>query len=523
MILYKTSSIKTLIFYTVFLSFWNFNAFSQCNGAVDSCNKKYNEVAYLTTHNAFNSGQDGFAFPNQNNNIATQLNDGVRGLMIDVYDSNGTPVVYHGSSIFGSEPLSRYLNDIKSFLDNNPNEIITIIFQNDPGVSANTIENDFNQAGLSNYLHVQNKFSPWPTLQTMINANKRLVVFNEVNNATPGQDWYHHIWDFAVEINYGSINCDYGRGNPSNDLFVFNHFITSGLGTGSTGDAQTVNSNPYFIDHVTQCQQAKNKLPNFITVDFYDLGNSLDVVNQLNASNPGSGGNDGGSGNPPGNGSDNTDPKILQLETGGQIIIKANASLNLKGLKLTPDTDHTLVADNTATRSLEALGDAPNESMARVFNFASSTNDFTGKIVYYYDTIDMGTITHNDAVLQVKNDADAWSNYLDEDATDHQITYTFNSPVKLKSVTASASSTTLSINPMVEEMNIAIFPNPVRSELNIRYQGDLDIELFDFLGRTIIRTKSKIIDMGTMPVGVYIIQTTNKSTNQKNSYKIIKK
>ena len=26
----------------------------------------------------------------------------------------------------------------------------------------------------------------------------------------------------------------------------------------------------------------KNKFPNFITVDFYELGNAMDVVNQLN-------------------------------------------------------------------------------------------------------------------------------------------------------------------------------------------------------------------------------------------------
>ena len=75
--------------------FFTTNSFSQCNGASDSCNKRYDEVAYLTTHNAFNSGQDGFSFPNHSTNIETQLNAGVRGLMIDVYDDNGTSVAHH--------------------------------------------------------------------------------------------------------------------------------------------------------------------------------------------------------------------------------------------------------------------------------------------------------------------------------------------------------------------------------------------------------------------------------------------
>ncbi|RIA09308.1 putative secreted protein (Por secretion system target) [Flavobacteriaceae bacterium MAR_2010_72] len=234
-------------------------------------------------------------------------------------------------------------------------------------------------------------------------------------------------------------------------------------------------------------------------------------------------GNPPDAGNPPGNGSDNTDPKILQLENGGQIIIKANASLNLKGLKLTPNIDHTLVADNTTTRSLTALGSAPNESMARVFNFASATADFTGKIIYYYDDVDMGTITHGDAVLQIKDDGDVWMTYSDEDANNNKVTYTFNSPIKIKSVTASASATTLSIESLTEEMKIAVFPNPVTSVLQIQYKGDLETTVYDFLGRELLRTEAKTIDMSTLPVGVYVIQTTDKTINKKNSYKIIKK
>lgn len=512
---------KTINFVIVIFCFLHAKvSSSQCNGSIDSCNKKYNEVAYLTTHNAFNSPADGFPIlPNQNNSIETQLNEGVRALMIDVYDSGGTPIVYHGSSFIGSKPLSNFLVTIKSFLDNNPNEVITIIFQNDPGLSATAIENDFNQTGIASYLHTQNKFLDWPTLQTMINNNKRLVVFNEVNNASSSQGWYHHIWDFAVEINYGSINCDYGRGNPSNGLFVFNHFITPA----NQSDANTSNSNPYFINHVTQCQEAKNKFPNFITVDFYDLGDAMAVVNQLNALNTGSGDGSGNSGNPPGNGSDNTAPEILQLQNGGQLIIKANASLNLKGLKLTPNIDYTLVANNATTRSLDALGNAPNQSMARVFNFMSAINNFKGAIIYYYDDVDMGDITHNDAVLQVKNDMDVWNSFPDEDSSNNQATYTFTAPIKIKSVTASASSTTLSINPVIEDLKISFYPVPVTTFLNIKYNGNLSVTVFNFIGQSVIETNSKTINMSALPNGIYVVKIKDKALGKTNSYKVIKK
>ena len=272
---------KHLHLYTLlFLCFSTIaNVFSQCNGSEDLCDKRYNEVAYLTTHNSFNSSQDSFLFPNHNTNIEAQLNFGVRAFMIDVYNVNGESVVYHGYSFLGSKPLSTYLDTIKYFLESNPNEIITLILE--CYTTANAIERDLNKAELTNYLHAQDSTSTWPKLKDLINSNKRLVVFSDKSDAAPKQDWYHYVWDFAVENKYGEINCEYNRGNPSNKLFIFNHFVTSTIG--SFTKAKRVNSNPYFFNYIKKCQLLKNKLPNFITVDFYETGNALNVVKQLNS------------------------------------------------------------------------------------------------------------------------------------------------------------------------------------------------------------------------------------------------
>ena len=261
-----------------FLYFITFNFYAQCNGSNDLCNKRYNEVAYLTTHNAFNSKQDSFLFPNQKSNIIEQLNNGVRGLMIDVYDDNGSIVVYHAYKFLGYKPISIYLNDIKYFLDNNPNEIITIILES--YTSSNAIENEITQVGLLKYLHTQDVNSLWPKLQTMIDSNKRLVILSDKNDANEKQSWYHYIWDFAVENKYGKINCEFNRGNPTNSLFIFNHFITSF--TGNKNNAKDVNSFKFLMNHIIKCKDLKNKFPNFITVDFFEIGESLDVVSKLN-------------------------------------------------------------------------------------------------------------------------------------------------------------------------------------------------------------------------------------------------
>ena len=259
----------------------SFNFYGQCNGSKDLCNKRYNEVAYLTTHNAFNSKQDSFLFPNQKSNIIQQLNNGVRGLMIDVYDDNGSIVVYHAYKFLGHKPLSIYLNDIKYFLDNNPNEIITIILES--YTTSNAIENEITQVGLLKYLHTQDVNSLWPKLQTMIDSNKRLVILSDKNDANEKQSWYHYIWDFAVENKYGQINCEFNRGNPINSLFIFNHFITSF--TGNKNNAKNVNSFKFLMNHIIKCKDLKNKFPNFITVDFFEIGESLDVVGKLNTIN----------------------------------------------------------------------------------------------------------------------------------------------------------------------------------------------------------------------------------------------
>ena len=194
---------KKLLFILFVLPLTFQMSYAQCNGSASLCLKTYNDVAYLTTHNAFNSDEDGFLFPNQTYNIASQLNAGVRGLMIDVYDHFGTPTAYHTVFALGTIPFSDLLNDIKSFLDNNSNEIITIILE--CYITANDIEDEINQAGLSNYLYTHNSHTGWPTLQNMINNNNRLVIFTDVNDASNSQLWYHYVWDYAVETHY-SVN-----------------------------------------------------------------------------------------------------------------------------------------------------------------------------------------------------------------------------------------------------------------------------------------------------------------------------
>lgn len=263
------------------------NVFSQCNGQNAICSKPYNEVAFLTTHNAFNTDSEGFVFPNQNQGIAQQLQDGVRAFMIDVYDLFGNTVVYHGTWTLGYQDIQDDLGEIKLFLDANPNEVITLILE--CYVSSSTMENELNSSGLSIYLYEKSIGQPWSSLQDMISSNKRLVVFSDQNDATANQGWYHYMWDYMVETHYSvdspqNFNNEFNRGDSLNELFIFNHFITdANLGIGSESDALVVNDYSFLMNRIEENYSVHQKFPNFVTIDFNNVGHGLQVVEDLNS------------------------------------------------------------------------------------------------------------------------------------------------------------------------------------------------------------------------------------------------
>ena len=259
-------------------------SFAQCNGHNSLCSKRYDEVAYLTTHNAYNTEEDGHTLPNNTMSITNQLLDGVRGLMIDIYEDSGVNVVYHGFEFLGERDLSEVLGEVKTFMDGNPNEVVTLILES--YITASSFETDIVASGLDTFLYTHD--GQWPTLQEMIDSNERLVILSDVDDASPGQEWYHYVWDLAVETHYAvhdtsQFNCEFNRGDSINDLFILNHFVTDAQwGVGWDTIAVVANANPFFINRAVECMTSKGKFPNFPTVDFHHLGNALQTVDILN-------------------------------------------------------------------------------------------------------------------------------------------------------------------------------------------------------------------------------------------------
>ena len=77
----------------------------KCNGHQELCDRRFDQVAYPMTHNAMANAAAEWFLANQNFGITRQLHDGIRGLMLDVYEEEGDLLLCHVLCGAGSQPL----------------------------------------------------------------------------------------------------------------------------------------------------------------------------------------------------------------------------------------------------------------------------------------------------------------------------------------------------------------------------------------------------------------------------------
>lgn len=265
--------------------------FESCNGHLELCDKRFDEVVFALTHNS-QASNDVFSFfaANQDGNVNEQLTAGVRGLGIKAYweanancgDGSAGMYLYHGDPVFGCIKMEDYLEVVKDFLDNNPNEIILMTIEG--GASTQRLDSMYYHAGLRPYQFDHNWGENWPTLSEMISQNKRLVVLSD-NGDAEDFDGFHGLWHYTVDVNYdiqdpANFDCEYDRGNPNGYFYQLNHFVT--IITPQQNSAQIINQYDYLYNRAVDCMMENNRKPNFIMLDFYATGDVVQVVDSLN-------------------------------------------------------------------------------------------------------------------------------------------------------------------------------------------------------------------------------------------------
>lgn len=257
-----------------------------CNGAAALCDRRYDAVVNLTTHNAMSNAEEGFWFaPNQDFAIPRQLADGVRGLSIDVHpnpEAGGAILTCHGTCAVGSRLLSLTFDGVRDFLDATPDAVVTILYES-AGVPDADVARVLRDTGLAAYAYAQATDAVWPTLGAMIAAGRRLVVFSQDGDGVDGLilPMWRYTWDTPYEAtDVDDFSCDVGRGDARNSIMQINHFLTAPL----AGQHWAAQANTYAVlwDHVMACRERWGKLPTFLWVDWYATGDAMQVVRDLN-------------------------------------------------------------------------------------------------------------------------------------------------------------------------------------------------------------------------------------------------
>jgi hypothetical protein len=299
-----------------------------CNGSAQLCPRGYDEVSYVTTHNAMSAAdQPGWFLAEQPHALTRQLDGGARAVMIDVWRAQpageyvsslsvnltegraeleesfepevidaalrvvesligpptGPPDLFmcHGLCEIGATELEPTLGSLRVWLDTNPDEVVTVIVENH--VPAADVAAAFVDAGLEPYLHTPT--DSWPSLAEMITSGRRLVVMTEEGSGGDAAPWLRNAFDLTQDTPYtfptaADFSCERNRGGPDAPLLLVNHWL-SGFDSIVTA-AQQVNVADVLGERVSQCQRERGMLPNFVGVNYYDIGDVVDVVDDLN-------------------------------------------------------------------------------------------------------------------------------------------------------------------------------------------------------------------------------------------------
>lgn len=305
----------------------------RCNGDESLCDLTIDQVSFPGTHNSMSSSlYPGFLFGEQIGTISSQLDAGVRALLVDTYygvpstarlPGADTPIILtdrvaevdqsneqdraaaeraaqlasrarraadarrgiylcHNHCELGAVELATPLEDIRSFLDNHPDDVVIVIIQDatTPADTAAAIE----AAGLADRVATLRKGVPLPTLGELIDSGRRLLVFAE-NDAAGAPPWYHAAYEWFQETPYDfesvdEFNCRPNRGPDDAPLFLLNHWVSAS--PPDPAKASGANAQDVLEGRIQQCIADRGVVPNVVAVDFGERGSLVDTVAGIN-------------------------------------------------------------------------------------------------------------------------------------------------------------------------------------------------------------------------------------------------
>jgi hypothetical protein len=312
---------------------------SDCNGHAQLCDRPLDDVVLPATHNSMSAPLPGWYSAEQDRSIGGQLQDGIRGLLLDTHYADELPngkvrtyfrsandielikgqdgvsessfaaaqrlrerlgfrgegkrgmYLCHTFCELGATPLATGLKDIHDFLVTHPSDVVVVV--NQDYVTPADFVKAVGDAGLTRYVLTPPDDGDWPTLREMIDADHRLVLLAE--NQAGAAPWYQLAYKrITEETPYTfprasllttpsdlAASCRANRGPSGAPLFLINHWVSTDP-VPKPSDAEKVNAYEPLLARARDCERLRDHLPNLLAVNFYKRGDLFRVVDALN-------------------------------------------------------------------------------------------------------------------------------------------------------------------------------------------------------------------------------------------------
>jgi len=143
-------------------------------------------------------------------------------------------------------------------------------------------------SGLDEYVFRSDStdISEWPTLQSLIDANSRLLLFAhgdgmESCTTMSCPEGLFYTYDHFQQTNWNDNTCNL-KGNPTpseRGFLLMNHWINNERDLPSEKNAKEFNTFDSLLKRFKLC---KERLPSVVAVDFWDVGDVLSFVKEVN-------------------------------------------------------------------------------------------------------------------------------------------------------------------------------------------------------------------------------------------------
>jgi hypothetical protein len=211
---------------------------------------------------------------------------------------NGTPHFCHTTcSLLDAGPITIWLTEVYEWVSTHPYDVVTLILENGDYAPVTSYVPFIESTGITKYTYIPPRIpmslEDWPTLETMILAGKRVVLFMDYNANQTAVPWildeFSQLWETPFDQTDPTFPCTPQRppnlspAEAKDRMYMTNHNLNYEIDL--LGNAilvpyipllpvtNNVTGNGSLGAGVEECIGDWGFPPKFLDVDFYDVGN----------------------------------------------------------------------------------------------------------------------------------------------------------------------------------------------------------------------------------------------------------